>query len=148
MMPVALVSRSSRPWIGGAMDTKERAIRNAIAAVKAGYVSRRSFIESMVGLGLTAPMATMLLAHHGVAMAEPATPAYKPTRRGGGGTLRLLWWQGPTLLNPHFAQGAKDQEASRISTSRWRPGTARATSCPSWRRRFPAMRTAGSRATA
>jgi peptide/nickel transport system substrate-binding protein len=35
-------------------------------------------------------------------------------RRGGGGTLKLLWWQGPTLLNPHFATGTKDQDGSRI----------------------------------
>jgi len=28
--------------------------------------------------------------------------------------LKLLWWQGPTLLNPHFATGTKDQTASRI----------------------------------
>src|SRR5262249_30567231 len=25
-----------------------------------------------------------------------------------------LWWQAPTLLNPHFATGTKDQDASRI----------------------------------
>jgi peptide/nickel transport system substrate-binding protein len=75
---------------------------------------RRNFIAALVQLGLTAPMASMLLAHSGVAMGQPAVPPYKPVKRGGGGTLRLLWWQGPTLLNPHFAQGAKDQEGSRI----------------------------------
>ena len=26
----------------------------------------------------------------------------------------MLWWQAPTLLNPHFAIGTKDQDASRI----------------------------------
>src|SRR5262245_44687535 len=30
-------------------------------------------------------------------------------------TLRLLLWQAPTTLNPHFADGAKDQIPSRIS---------------------------------
>src|SRR5215470_15872367 len=30
-------------------------------------------------------------------------------------TLRLLLWQAPTTLNPHFADGIKDQEASRIA---------------------------------
>ena len=25
-----------------------------------------------------------------------------------------MWWQGPTLLNPHFATGTKDQDGSRI----------------------------------
>ena len=28
--------------------------------------------------------------------------------------LKVLWWQAPTLLNPHFASGTKDQIASRI----------------------------------
>ena len=67
----------------------------------------------MVGLGLTAPMASMMLMHAGVANAQPA-PAYKPTKRGGGGALKVLWWQGATLLQPHFANGTKDQEGSRI----------------------------------
>jgi peptide/nickel transport system substrate-binding protein len=39
---------------------------------------------------------------------------YRPDRAGGGGTLKLLWWQGPTLLNPHFAVGTKDQDGSRV----------------------------------
>ena len=42
------------------------------------------------------------------------TPAYKPTKRGGGGPLKVLWWQAPTLLNPHFAVGTKDQDGSRV----------------------------------
>jgi len=67
----------------------------------------------MVGLGLTAPLATQMLAYSGIAQAQPAS-AYKPTRRGGGGPLKMLWWQGATLLNPHFAVGTKDQEGSRI----------------------------------
>ena len=49
---------------------------------------------------------------------------YKPTRRGGGGALKVLWWQGPTLLNPHFATGTKEQDASRIfhePLARWDP---------------------------
>ena len=41
-------------------------------------------------------------------------PTYKPTKRGGGGLLKVLWWQGPTLLNPHFAVGTKDQDGSRL----------------------------------
>ncbi len=46
-------------------------------------------------------------------MAQSA-PVYKPTKRGGGGVLKMLWWQGPTLINPHFATGTKDQDASRL----------------------------------
>ena len=93
--------------------THERRLRHLIGEVERGRLSRRAFIQAMVGAGLTAPMASMMLAHSGIAMAWTAPP-YKPTKRGGGGALKLLWWQGPTGLNPHFAQGAKDQEGSRI----------------------------------
>jgi len=30
-------------------------------------------------------------------------------------TLRLLWWQAATILNPHLASGNKDWDASRIT---------------------------------
>jgi len=91
----------------------EHHLRVLIAQVKAGRMSRRRFIHTMVGLGLTAPLASQMLAYSGVAQAQAAS-AYKPTRRGGGGALKMLWWQGATLLNPHFAVGTKDQEGSRI----------------------------------
>ena len=51
----------------------------------------------MVGVGLTAPMASMMLMHYGVAQTAPAL-TYKPTKRGGGGTLKVLWWQGAVHL--------------------------------------------------
>jgi peptide/nickel transport system substrate-binding protein len=92
---------------------QEREVRALIEEVRAGKLPRRSFLQQMVGLGLTAPMASMMLMHAGVAQAQ-AVPAYKPTKRGGGGALKVLWWQGATLLQPHFANGTKDQEGSRI----------------------------------
>jgi peptide/nickel transport system substrate-binding protein len=92
---------------------KERKLRNLIADVKAGQLSRRAFVQRMIAVGLTAPMAGMMLSQSGVAMAATAIP-YKPTKAGGGGALKLLYWQAPTLLNPHFAVGTKDQEGSRI----------------------------------
>jgi peptide/nickel transport system substrate-binding protein len=91
----------------------ERELRGLIANVKAGRLSRRGFVRRMAAVGLTAPMATQLLAIGGVAMAQPKS-TYKPTKRGGGGLLKVLWWQGPTLLNPHFAVGTKDQDGSRL----------------------------------
>src|SRR5580700_2181585 len=93
------------------MDEQE--LRELITAVKAGRVSRRSFMRKMVGLGLTAPFVSQLLAHAGLAQ-SPAPVEFKPTRAGGGGALRTLFWQAPTLLNPHFAVGTKDQEGSRV----------------------------------
>jgi peptide/nickel transport system substrate-binding protein len=91
---------------------KEAALRDLLGAVRAGPVSRRAFVAKLAGLGLTAPFANLLLAGSG--MAQAAAPEYKPTRAGGGGALKTLFWQGPTLLNPHFAVGAKDSEGCRI----------------------------------
>ena len=91
----------------------EHQLRALVASVKAGRLGRRQFIRGMVALGLTAPMAAQMLGWSGVAQAQSRS-AYKPTKRGGGGALKVLWWQGATLLNPHFAVGTKDQEASRI----------------------------------
>src|SRR6202171_2634815 len=91
----------------------EEQLRGLIAGTKAGRVSRRTFVSRMVGLGLSAPFANLLLAHAGMA-AEPNKFDYKPQKAGGGGALKLLYWQAPTLLNPHFAVGTKDQEGSRI----------------------------------
>ena len=92
----------------------EHALRNMIGEMKAGRLSRRAFVTTMIGLGLTAPLASQMLAAAGVAHAQPKAPAFTPTKRGGGGLLKTLWWQAPTLLNPHFATGTKDQDASRI----------------------------------
>ena len=88
-------------------------LRSLIEDVKAGRVSRRRFVQTMVGLGLTAPLAAQMLASAGVAHAQ-ARGTYPGTKRGGGGQLKVLWWQAATLLNPHFAVGTKDQDGSRI----------------------------------
>ena len=92
----------------------EKYLRSLIDEVKAGRLSRRSFVQAMVAVGLTAPLATQMLASAGVAHAQTSRLTYKPTKRGGGGALKTLWWQGATLLNPHFAVGTKDQDGSRI----------------------------------
>ena len=92
----------------------EHALRALIADVKAGRLSRRAFVQTMVGLGLTAPLALQMLAAGGVPRAHAQGTNFVPTKRGGGGALKMLWWQAPTLLNPHFATGTKDQDASRI----------------------------------
>ncbi len=91
----------------------EQDLRGMIEGVRSGRIDRRAFIRRLAMVGITAPMAAQLLTHSGVAMAQTAT-AYKPTKAGGGGTLKVLWWQAPTLLNPHFANGTKDQDGSRV----------------------------------
>ena len=64
----------------------ERELRRLIGDVKKGRLSRRGFMQRMVAVGLTVPLASQLLAHAGVAMAQ-SRPVYKPTKRGGGGPL-------------------------------------------------------------
>ncbi|HEY1293810.1 MAG TPA: peptide ABC transporter substrate-binding protein [Chloroflexota bacterium] len=44
-----------------------------------------------------------------VAAAAGASPG-----RGKGGTLKLLFWQAPTILNTHLAQGTKDYDAGGL----------------------------------
>ncbi|MCC7150825.1 MAG: peptide ABC transporter substrate-binding protein [Rubrivivax sp.] len=91
----------------------EKEIRSLIEQVREGALPRRQFIGRMVAAGLTAPMAGTLLLNAGVAQAQTAL-AYKPTKRGGGGMLKIIYWQGAVHLNPHYAGGTKDQDASRI----------------------------------
>src|SRR5262249_25601555 len=86
----------------------ELQLRNFMGQVKAGLMSRRAFVRKMIGLGLTGPLASQMLTYAGVARAETKFD-YKPNKRGGGGALKVLLWQAPTLLNPHFAIGTKDQ---------------------------------------
>jgi peptide/nickel transport system substrate-binding protein len=91
----------------------EHELRRQIEEVRTGERSRRRFLREMMAVGLSAPFVTLMLAQSGVAMAPPNFK-YAPTKAGGGGPLKLLWWQGPTLLNPHFAVGLKDADGSRI----------------------------------
>lgn len=49
---------------------------------------------------------------------KPESSAKESTLGASGGnadTLRLLYWQAPTILNPHLSQGSKDFHASRIT---------------------------------
>lgn len=91
----------------------ERTLRESIEQVGRGHLTRRRFVRRMLGLGLTAPMAAQMLASVGAA-AQSRDPAFTPTRRGGGGDLRILMWDAPTLLHPHFGRGLRDFAVSRI----------------------------------
>lgn len=92
---------------------QELEIRELIEDVRTGKLPRRNFIQQLVALGLTAPMASMMLMHEGIAQTQASIP-YKPTKRGGGGPLKIIYWQAAVHLNPHYAGGTKDQDASRI----------------------------------
>jgi len=91
----------------------ESELRRQIESVRRGTLPRRGFVERLAAFGIGAPMAWLLLADAGVAQPSSAPP-YKPTKRGGGGPLRVLLWQAPTLLNPHFATGTKDELGAQV----------------------------------
>src|SRR5260370_25704950 len=97
---------------GTGMD--EHVIRELTSEVRRGRLSRRRFIQTMVGVGLTAPMAAKLLSVVGVAEAQPKTSSAAPAHRGGGGQGRMLYWAAPTVLNPHLAVAPKDFESSQL----------------------------------
>lgn len=92
----------------------EKLLQSLVAQVATGEVSRRDFMVRMVGLGVTASMAAAMITNRASAQALDPRAAYRPTKAGGGGSLKLLFWQAPTSLNPHFATGVKDREAARI----------------------------------
>jgi len=99
------------------MSDPEDPLREGITLVRRGLMTRRAFIDRAAGLGLGAPLAAALLGTAGRAAAQAASEppfVYRPTRRGGGGALRILSWQAPTILNQHFSSGSKDSLAARF----------------------------------
>src|SRR2546427_11019440 len=92
----------------------ERVIRGWLQRVRGGSLSRRELVGTLLGLGLTPALIAELLQSPGVAPAQPRRTPFIPSRRGGGGELKMLWWQAPTILNPHLAIGVKDGDGSRI----------------------------------
>ena len=95
------------------MSHEEDRLREWLARTRRGDWSRRRFVAEVRALGVGTPLALQLLAHAGLAQAQ-APFHYAPTRRGGGGALRILSWQGATILNAHFSSGSKDTLASLL----------------------------------
>ena len=63
-----------------------------------------------------APVATAAPASTLAMPALPTTPATEtpPIVGHPGGTLKMLYWQAVTILNPHQASGTKDSDAARL----------------------------------
>jgi peptide/nickel transport system substrate-binding protein len=100
-----------------AMLTEDTDLRHWVRGVAEGKTGRRQFMRAMLEVGLSAPFVANLLAAYSPAAAQGARgapSAFTPTKRGGGGRLRLLWWQAPTIANVHLSTGTKDNDASRV----------------------------------
>ena len=108
------LNRTSKP-ISALLDSYRR-----------GATSRREFTSGATALGISAAAATFL-ANGGNPVAAQATPGASPDAspvalvvgpaerpavntegksRGESGELRILWWQAPTVLNPHLGADA------------------------------------------
>jgi peptide/nickel transport system substrate-binding protein len=69
--------------------------------------------------GTTAPASTTAASSAPSGTAAPAASGTGfgtalTTKRGEGGTLHLLWWQAPVILNVHLSNGTKDTDASAV----------------------------------
>jgi peptide/nickel transport system substrate-binding protein len=84
-------------------------IKNDIAH---GRLGRREAIVRLIALGLSAAESGALLS---AIDSKPATAA-QPQRRGVDGSLKILYWQAPNMLNAHLAEGNQDLQASRLCT--------------------------------
>ena len=91
----------------------EHELRALVMNVRRGRLSRRAFTRLLATLGITGSAAAHLLGAAGHTNAQ-GPRAHAPSRRGGGGELRLIYWQAPVILNPHLALGVKDRDAARI----------------------------------
>src|SRR5207245_257885 len=99
---------------GEAMIPDGRVLHEWLGRVRAGSLGRREFTRILLALGLTPPLIAELLRSRGIANAQLKRETFTPSRRGGGGDLKMLWWQAPTILNPHLAIGVKDDDGSRL----------------------------------
>jgi len=75
------------------MSLDATALREWVQRVVHGTADRRAFLRCMLGLGLSGPYIAHLLTACTPAQAQTKQPAvdFVPTKRGGGGKLRLLW---------------------------------------------------------
>ncbi len=102
-----------------ATDTPKAAATTVSATTGAATTAPTSAAATKPAASVAATIAPSGSAAVGAATPVAAAPAVAnltlpaDSKRGAGGTLKLLWWQAPTILNLHLSQGTKDQDASR-----------------------------------
>ena len=99
------------------MGLEEQELREWVRRVATGEASRRDFLRAMLGLGLSGPLIADMLATAGPAAAQGTPGRHRPSPRPGAGvgeSCDCCTGRRPTILNAHFAIGAKDVAASRI----------------------------------
>ena len=99
-------------------------LSSLLHAYNRGELSRRVFVCRAMAMGVTAVGAAWLAngGNPAAAQTPAASPAATPSttfvppaygteglERGAAGELRILWWQAPTVLNPHLNGDAGTQ---------------------------------------
>jgi peptide/nickel transport system substrate-binding protein len=79
------------------------------ADVRVGRLTRRQAMTRLLEAGLSAAAISVALT---ALDTRPATAA--AGRRGADGVLRILYWQAPTILNPHLTGSNQDLQAARL----------------------------------
>jgi peptide/nickel transport system substrate-binding protein len=98
---------------------KSTPIDSMLDTYRKGGLSRRAFMAGATAAGMSAAAATFLANGGNPAAAQTpgASPSASPAastferptvgteglERGAHGELRILWWQAPTVLNPHLS---------------------------------------------
>ena len=104
--------------------TVQSPFSNLYNSLKAGDISRRSFIGRATALGMSAAGALMVAdaVAQGTPEASPETRAVaalpdsgtEGQTRGAGGELRIIQWQAPSQLNALVSTGDKDNMAAQF----------------------------------
>src|SRR5262245_7649364 len=97
-------------------------VHDVLRDFESGRIDRRQFITTLTRVGVPIGVVASILAScsskETATTTNSSTPTdtapFQPTQRGGGGQLKLLWWQAPSILNPHLSNGQKDIDASAI----------------------------------
>jgi peptide/nickel transport system substrate-binding protein len=101
----------------------DETVHDLLAKFTAGRITRRQFVSTLTRTGIPiGVIASILSSCRGKGpdstptdTATTGTEApFEPRQRGGGGQLKLLWWQAPSILNPHLSNGQKDIDASAM----------------------------------
>ncbi len=126
-MPIQTPKSSSRP-------VSVSPLLDLARDLQSGRLDRRTFLTRATALGMTLPVALMMINNTVVDVAAAGqTPAASPIApgapdapikldpgvragqtRGEGGQLRILQWQAPTTLSLHAATGKKDKMAASL----------------------------------
>ncbi len=99
------------PAVQQAAPTVAAAVQQAAPTVAAAV---QQAAPTVAAVAPTAAAAAKAAAPTAAAAAGAAAPA-AGQGRGKGDVLKLLYWQAPTILNPHLSSGTKDYHAASVT---------------------------------